>query len=84
KIYSYPNLILKSDNISDTVSKIIEDSEKLLTHSVSDSNLLPTSEKLEGLVTQLLSEERNAIPTFSEDLNYLLNGGFSRGRFYVI
>ncbi|PHV60962.1 hypothetical protein, partial [Cyanobacterium aponinum] len=42
KIYSYPNLILKSDNISDTVSKIIEDSEKLLTHSVSDSNLLPT------------------------------------------
>ncbi|PHV60971.1 DnaB-like helicase C-terminal domain-containing protein, partial [Cyanobacterium aponinum] len=42
------------------------------------------SEKLEGLVTQLLSEERNAIPTFSEDLNYLLNGGFSRGRFYVI
>ncbi|MGI0482683.1 DnaB-like helicase C-terminal domain-containing protein [Geminocystis sp. CENA526] len=74
----------KADTSIEILSKSIDETEKLINRSISETNLLPTSEKIEGLLTQLLSEDREAIPTFSDDFNTLLNGGFSKGRFYVM
>jgi replicative DNA helicase len=75
----------KADTSSiEVLSQIIEDTEALLKHSLSDNNLLPISDKLAQWTNNLFDEDFVNIPTFSNDLNYLLNGGLGKGRLYVL
>ncbi|WP_330205482.1 DnaB-like helicase C-terminal domain-containing protein [Cyanobacterium sp. DS4] len=84
KISTFNNQIRESDNISDTLNEINESVEEITRLSISDSKLLPVSEKSVEWVTELFSEDVVNIPTFSQDLNYLLNGGLCKGKLYVL
>ncbi|BAQ64594.1 replicative DNA helicase [Geminocystis sp. NIES-3709] len=74
----------KADSSIEILSKSIEDTESLLKQSLSDKNLLPVSDKLGDWINNLFDENYVNIPTFSNDLNYLLNGGLGKGRLYVL
>jgi len=75
----------KADTSSiEVLSQSIEDTEALLKHSLSDKNLLPVTDKLGQWINNLFDEDFVNIPTFSNDLNYLLNGGLGKGRLYVL
>lgn len=75
----------KADTKSiELLSQSIEDTEALLKHSLSDKNLLPVTDKLGQWINNLFDEDFVNIPTFSNDLNYLLNGGLGKGRLYVL
>ena len=77
------SLLSEADSI-DILSKSIEDTESLMKKSLADNNLLCASEKIPNWVKNLFDEDNISIPTFSNDLNYFLNGGLAKGRLYVI
>ena len=85
-ISNYQNYIkeIKEAESLKVITKAIDESEALLKQSLNDKQLLPVSDKLHTWVMDLLSEDKISIPTFSQDLNYLLNGGLSKGRLYVL
>ncbi|MBD2395956.1 hypothetical protein H6G11_17055 [Cyanobacterium aponinum FACHB-4101] len=84
KLSSYSYQITQSDNISDTLNDVNEGIEDLMRLSISDSKLLPVSNKSVEWVTELFNEDVVNIPTFSQDLNCLLNGGLCKGKLYVL
>lgn len=66
------------------INKVIDENKNLLNKSFSPQKLLPMSDKLDEIVSNLLTEKNIVIPTFSQDLNYLLNGGLKKGRLYFL
>jgi replicative DNA helicase len=81
----YQRTIQMADSISsEVIHNTIVESEALLKQSLSDKNLLPVSDKANHWLESMFNEDIIAIPTFSQDLNYLLNGGLARGKLYVL
>lgn len=78
------NLISEPLQAIDILTKTIDDTESLLKQSLSDKNLLPVSAKANQWLESMFDEDIISIPTFSQDLNYLLNGGLARGKLYVL
>lgn len=83
KFSQYREEIKSADSV-EIINKAIDEGEALLKQSLSDKQLLPVSDKLADWVSDLMSETKVSIPTFSQDLNYLLNGGLSKGKLYVL
>lgn len=83
-IHNFSSAVRESDKLSDTLNEINESIEELTRLSISDSKLLSVSDKSVDWVTELFSEDVVNIPTFSQDLNYLLNGGLCKGKLYVL
>jgi replicative DNA helicase len=81
----YQREIKRAESISlEVLNKSIEDTESLLKQSLSDKNLLPVSDKANQWLESMFNEDIISIPTFSQDLNYLLNGGLAKGKLYVL
>lgn len=76
---------LKSNEVnSEIISNVIYDSENFLNKSMTDKHILPLEAHLADLYESLFTEDIVSISTPSKHLNNVLNGGFMKGKLYVI
>lgn len=80
---NYQESLSKADNL-EVLSKSIDDTENLLNKSLNDKQILPLTEHLADLYESLFTEDVVSISTPSKHLNNVLNGGFMKGKLYVI
>jgi replicative DNA helicase len=83
KFKQYQAEILTSNPV-EVLAKNLDETEEILKQSLNDEEILPVSERSNDWFLNLLAEDKKLISTFSNDLNYLLNGGFGRGKLTVI
>ncbi|WP_330205494.1 DnaB-like helicase C-terminal domain-containing protein [Cyanobacterium sp. DS4] len=80
---TYQDLLKEADNL-EILNKSIEETEKLLNNSFNDKLTLPLEAHLAHLYESLFTEDIVSISTPSKHLNNVLNGGFMKGKLYVI
>lgn len=80
---NYQESLKEADNL-EVLSKSLDDTEKLLKVSFSDKQILPLEAHLADLYESLFTQDIVSISTPSKHLNNVLNGGFMKGKLYVI
>nr|WP_069791373.1 DnaB-like helicase C-terminal domain-containing protein [Cyanobacterium sp. IPPAS B-1200]OEJ78062.1 hypothetical protein A5482_14480 [Cyanobacterium sp. IPPAS B-1200] len=72
------------ETVINTLTQSIDTTEGLLNKSVDNKSIAVLYDHLPSLIENLYHGESVAIPTLSPHLNNILNGGFQKGKLYVI